>query len=228
MSDRTNTLVLVRHGQSIWNRLNLFSGWADVELTEEGRRQAMRAGRVLCEAGYDFDLCFTSYLKRSINTLDTILEQMGRSWLPVMRSWRLNERHCGALQGLDKAKVTGGRRVAGRRAYDVRPPLLDPGDERDPYLQAAYRDVPADEIPMGESLWDVEMRVWPYFEQEVAPRVLAGGRVLLVAHENLLRVLIGRLEGLDRERAVRIEIPNARPIAYELAGDLSVVRRQLV
>ncbi len=229
MDSSPYTLVLVRHGQSEWNRLDLFTGWTDVDLTDEGRRQAAHAGRALADAGFDFDLCFTSYLKRSIHTLEIILDQMDRSWLPVMRSWRLNERHYGALQGLNKAQTAeryGTEQVmAWRRGFDVRPPLLSPGDERDPHLQAAYRDVAPDEIPMGESLQDTARRAWPYFESVIAPQVLAGKRVLVIAHSNILRVLISRLEGLDREQTARMEIPTACPVAYELADDLTVGRK---
>ena len=177
MDEESMGLVLVRHGQSEWNGVDLFTGWTDVDLTDEGRRQAAHAGRALADAGFDFDLCFTSYLKRSIHTLEIILDQMDRSWLPVMRSWRLNERHYGALQGLNKAQTAeryGTEQVmAWRRGFDVRPPLLSPGDERDPHLQAAYRDVAPDEIPMGESLQDTARRAWPYFESVIAP---AGAR----------------------------------------------------
>ena len=173
MSDGTMQLVIIRHGQSEWNKLNLFTGWTDVDLTQEGRAEATAGGRALAEAGFDFDVCYTSRLKRAIHTLDIVLAEMDREWLPVVKTWKLNERHYGALQGLNKADAAaehGEEQVlVWRRSFDVRPPALEPGDERDPHAQDMYRDVPADELPYTECLKDCIARAWPYFEEVIRP-----------------------------------------------------------
>ena len=175
-SQGTMKLVLIRHGESEWNKLNLFTGWTDVDLTETGRAEAAAGGRALKEAGFDFDVCYTSRLKRAIHTLNIVLEQMNREWLPVIKSWKLNERHYGALQGLNKADAAaehGDEQVLiWRRSFDVCPPALEPGDERDPHAQEQYRDVAPDELPYTECLKDTIARAWPYFEDRTrsAPR----------------------------------------------------------
>ena len=165
MADNTMQLVLIRHGESEWNKLNLFTGWMDVDLTDTGRKEAAQGGRALSEAGFDFDICYTSYLKRAIHTLNLVLESMDREWLPVVKSWRLNERHYGALQGLNKAETAakyGEEQVKiWRRSFDVRPPALEEDDERNPRLLAPYRDAPADEMPLAECLEPLSLRCAP-------------------------------------------------------------------
>ncbi len=198
MADNTMQLVLIRHGESEWNKLNLFTGWMDVDLTDTGRKEAAQGGRALSEAGFDFDICYTSYLKRAIHTLNLVLESMDREWLPVIKSWRLNERHYGALQGLNKAETAakyGEEQVKiWRRSFDVRPPALEEDDERNPRLPAPYRDAPADEMPLAECLEDTIARAWPYFTETIEPQMRAGKRVLIVAHGNFLRALVKQFE----------------------------------
>ena len=170
---QTMQLVLIRHGESEWNKLNLFTGWTDVELTDTGREEAAAGGRALKEAGFDFDVCYTSRLKRAIHTLNIVLGQMDREWLPVIKSWKLNERHYGALQGLNKADAAaehGDEQVLiWRRSFDVCPPALEPDDARDPHTQEQYRDVAPDQLPYTECLKDTIARAWPYFEDEIRP-----------------------------------------------------------
>src|SRR5688572_12023681 len=184
-------IVLLRHGESVWNKENRFTGWKDVDLTPKGVDEARAAGRLLAAEGYDFDFTFTSVLKRAIRTLNFALEEMDRLWLPVEKDWRLNERHYGALQGLNKAETAakyGEEQVlVWRRSYDTPPPLLEAGDERDAGRDPRYRDVPPGRIPRGECLKDTVERVVPYWNERIAPRVSAGERVLVAAHGNSLR-----------------------------------------
>ena len=230
MGQDTMQLVVIRHGQSEWNRLNLFTGWTDVDLTEEGRAEAVAGGRALAEGGFDFDVCYTSRLKRAIHTLDLVLGELDREWLPVVKTWKLNERHYGALQGLNKADAAvehGEEQVlVWRRSFDVRPPALEPGDERDPHTQAAYRDVPADELPYTECLEDCIARVWPYFEENVVPQMLAGKRVLIAAHGNSLRSLVMKLERLTPEQILKVNIPTGVPLVYTLDRELNVLDKR--
>ena len=211
MDNDTMQLVLIRHGESEWNRLNLFTGWTDVDLTDTGRAEAAAGGRALREAGFEFDVCYTSRLKRAIHTLDIVLGELDREWLPVTKSWKLNERHYGALQGLNKADAAaehGDEQVLiWRRSFDVQPPALAPGDERDPHAQQMYRDVAPDQLPLTECLKDCIARAWPYFEDEIRPQMLAGRRVLVVAHGNSLRSLVMKLEGLTPEQVLKVNIP---------------------
>ena len=224
------TLVLLRHGESEWNKLNLFTGWTDVDLSDNGRSEAEMAGKLLREEGFDFDICYTSYLKRAIHTLDIVLDEMDLEWLPVIKSWKLNERHYGALQGLNKAETAekyGEDQVkVWRRSYDVPPPALDPNDERNPAKQDQYRDVPAEDLPLAESLKDTVARVTPFFEDVIKPRMLAGDRVIIVAHGNSLRALVKYLEDVSDEDIVNVESPNGGPIVYEFDSDFKVISKR--
>ena len=226
----TMRLVLLRHGESVWNKENLFTGWTDVDLSDKGRQEAAEAGRLMAAEGLDFDICYTSYLKRAIHTLNLALEQMDREWLPVVKTWRLNERHYGALQGLNKSETAekyGEDQVKiWRRSYDVRPPSLDPSDERSPALQVPYRGVPKEDLPLTECLADTVARAMPYFEQEVKPRMLAGERVLIAAHGNSLRALVKSFEGLSDEEIVGVNIPTGVPLVYEFDADFNVVSKR--
>ena len=224
------TLVLLRHGESEWNRLNLFTGWTDVDLSENGRLEAQTAGRLLKELGYDFDVCYTSYLKRAIHTLDIVLDEMDLEWLPVNKSWKLNERHYGALQGLNKAETAekyGEEQVKiWRRSYDVPPPALDADDDRNPAKQDQYKGIPTEELPLTESLKDTVARAVPYFEDVIKPRMLAGEKVIIVAHGNSLRALVKYLEGISDEDIVEVNIPNGVPLVYEFDGDFNVISKR--
>lgn len=225
-SSESMQLVLIRHGESLWNRLNLFTGWTDVDLSETGRAEAAEGGRALAREGFDFDICYTSRLKRAIHTLDIVLDELDRTWLPVIKAWELNERHYGALQGLDKAETAatyGEEQVKiWRRSFDVEPPSLEAGDARDPHGQAMYRDIPADRLPLTECLATTVERAWPYFEREIKPQLRAGKRVLIVAHGNSLRALTMKLERLTPEEVLDINIPTGVPLAYALDTDLNV------
>ncbi len=217
-------LVLVRHGQSLWNLENLFTGWTDVDLTEQGRREALEAGRLLIEEGFRFDLAFTSVLKRAIRTLWIVLDEMDLMWIPVERSWRLNERHYGALQGLDKAATVekhGAEQVKiWRRSYDIPPPPLARDDERHPRFDPRYAALEAAEIPATESLKDTLARVLPYWESRIAPELRADRDVLVVAHGNSLRALVKMLDGMSDREIVEFNIPTGVPLLYEFDGSL--------
>ncbi len=218
------TLVLLRHGQSVWNLENRFTGWTDVGLTPQGEQEAIEAGRLIVQAGLDFDRCFTSVLKRAIKTLWLGLEEMDRMWLPVERHWRLNERHYGALQGLNKAETAekhGEEQVLSwRRSYDVPPPALTPDDERYPGHDRRYAGLAPDEIPLTECLKDTVERFLPYWHERIAPCVRAGERVLLCAHGNSLRALVKYLDGISDEEIVGLNIPTGVPLVYELDEEL--------
>jgi 2,3-bisphosphoglycerate-dependent phosphoglycerate mutase len=224
------TLVLLRHGESEWNKQNLFTGWTDVDLSDNGRVEAAEAGRLLKEEGFDFDICYTSYLKRAIHTLDIVLDEMDLEWLPVVKSWKLNERHYGALQGLNKqetAEKYGEEQVKiWRRSYDVPPPALDPSDERNPANQEQYKDIPADQLPLTECLKDTVARVIPYFEEEIKPKMLAGEKVIIVAHGNSLRGLVKYLENISDKDIVEVNIPNGVPLVYEFDKDFNVISKR--
>lgn len=223
-------LVVVRHGQSEWNKKNLFTGWTDVPLSEKGIAESFHAGELLKEEGYDFDIAYTSYLKRAINTLDNILDVMDRSWIPVIKSWRLNERHYGALQGLNKEKTAekyGEEQVhIWRRSYDVLPPAMDLGDVKAPRNLLAYRDVvDKDELPLHESLKETIARVVPYFEEEIKPKMEEGKRVIISAHGNSIRALVKYLEDLDSDEIMEVNIPTGIPLIYEFDEDFNVTDR---
>jgi 2,3-bisphosphoglycerate-dependent phosphoglycerate mutase len=213
-------LVLVRHGQSTWNLENLFTGWTDVDLSELGCEEARAAGRLLRGQDFDFGCAFTSVLKRAIRTLWLMLDEMDRMWLPVERDWRLNERHYGALQGLDKAE-TAARYGAGqvkiwRRSYDLPPPALAADDPRHPRFDRRYRDLPAASLPATESLKDTLARVEPCWRERLAPALAAGRDVLVVAHGNSLRALVKMLDGMSDADIVELNIPTGVPLLYEL------------
>jgi 2,3-bisphosphoglycerate-dependent phosphoglycerate mutase len=225
-------LVLLRHGQSLWNAENLFTGWFDVDLTEKGEEEARAAGRLLAEdPGLDLRIVHTSLLTRAIRTAQITLETAGRSWLPTRRSWRLNERHYGALQGLDKKETAARHGEAQvkewRRSYAIPPPPVERGSVHDPAGDPRYRDVPADDLPLTECLADVVARVVPYWDDAVVPDLLAegarGGSVLVAAHGNSLRALRKHIEGIGDGEIVDLEIPTGIPYRYVLADDLSVV-----
>ncbi len=224
MSDRERLLVLLRHGESIWNRDNRFSGWTDVDLSDTGVRQAHDAAALLLQGGYTFDVAFTSVLKRAIRTLWIVLDEMDQMWVPVHRSWRLNERHYGALQGLNKAETAarlGQERVhAWRRSYGVRPPALERGDPREPAGDPRYSDIDADLLPRAESLAETIARVLPYWENAIAPDIQAGKRVLLVAHGNSLRALVKHIDSLTDEEVAALNIPTGIPLVYHLDESL--------
>ncbi len=221
-------LVLVRHGESEWNRLNLFTGWTDVDLSEKGHEEAKAAGRLLKAESYDFDVCYTSYLKRAIHTLDHILDEMDRAWLPVVKSWKLNERHYGALQGLNKSETAekyGEEQVKiWRRSFDVKPPALDPADARSPLNQAMYSGVDRALLPACESLETTIARVVPYFNETIKPDMLAGKRVLIAAHGNSLRALVKVFDDISDADIVSVNIPTGTPLVYEFDDDFRVIR----
>jgi 2,3-bisphosphoglycerate-dependent phosphoglycerate mutase len=220
-------LVLLRHGESLWNREGRFTGWTDVDLSERGVAESATAASLLLRAGFDFDLCFTSVLKRAIKTLYSVLEPMDRLWLPTAKHWRLNERHYGALQGLNKqetAKRLGADQVAQwRRGYAVRPPPLDAADERFPGGDRRYAEL-GGELPRGESLKDTMERTLPYWTGHIAPAVRNGSRVLIVAHGNSLRGLVKHLDGIADDDTPHLEIPTGVPLVYELDPDLHPLR----
>ena len=221
-------LVLLRHGESEWNKLNLFTGWTDVELSDKGREEAKQAGITLKNEGYDFDVCYTSYLKRAIHTLNIALDEMDRAWLPVIKSWKLNERHYGALQGLNKAETAekyGEEQVKiWRRSFDVKPPELDPSDERSATKQAMFRDVDPKLLPANESLETTIERVIPYFEEVIKKDMKAGKRVVIAAHGNSLRALVKYFDNLSSEEIIGVNIPTAVPLVYEFDDDFKVIR----
>ncbi len=220
------TLVLLRHGQSQWNLENRFTGWWDVDLTELGETEAKAAGVLLKERGFDFDCCFTSVLTRAIRTLDFMLGEMDRLWLPVTKDWRLNERHYGGLTGLNKQEMidkVGVEQVTiWRRSFDIPPPPLDEGSTCDVSADRRYSGI---DVPNSESLKDTIGRAVPYFNAEIAPALSAGKRVAVVAHGNSLRGIIKHLSNIGDEEIVGLEIPTGQPIAYDLADDLSVKDR---
>lgn len=224
------TLVLLRHGESRWNRENRFTGWKDVDLTDKGVEEARAAGRLLRAEGLDFDFTFTSLLKRAIRTLNFALEEMDRLWLPVEKDWRLNERHYGALQGLDKAETAarfGEEQVlVWRRSYDIPPPALEPGDERDASRDPRYAALAPGQVPRTECLKDTVERVVPYWRERIAPRVAAGERVLVAAHGNSLRALIKYFDAMSDDDIVKENVPTAVPLVYEMDDALRPLGRR--
>ena len=217
-------LVLQRHGESVWNRDNCFTGWTDVDLSEKGVEEAHEAGRLLKAGGYTFDVAYTSVLTRAIHTLWIVLDEMDLTWIPVHRLWRLNERHYGALQGLNKAetaRVRGEQQVMlWRRSYDVRPPALTRDDPRHPGNDPRYRGLSEDELPLTESLKDTVERFLPCWHEEIAPAIRAGQRVLISAHGNSLRALVKYLDHVPDDQIVGLNIPTGLPLVYELDNDL--------
>ncbi|HEX6708421.1 MAG TPA: 2,3-diphosphoglycerate-dependent phosphoglycerate mutase [Albitalea sp.] len=221
-------LVLIRHGESTWNLENRFTGWTDVELTPTGVEQARQAGRLLKAEGYDFDIAYTSVLKRAVWTLWHALEEMDRTWLPEVKSWRLNERHYGGLQGLNKAETAkkyGDQQVlVWRRSYDVPPPALEPTDPRSERADRRYADLKPDEVPLTECLKDTVARVLPYWNSDLAPAIRSGQRVLIAAHGNSIRALVKYLDNISDDDIVGLNIPNGIPLVYELDADLKPIR----
>jgi 2,3-bisphosphoglycerate-dependent phosphoglycerate mutase len=226
----TGKLVLCRHGQSDWNLQNLFTGWTDVDLTGQGREEASAAGRTLLEGGYDFDIAYTSVLKRAIRTLWLMLDEMDRMWLPVVRDWRLNERHYGALQGLNKAETAakyGDEQVQiWRRRYDIPPPALEPGDERHPRHDARYAGIAT--LPATESLATTLDRVRPCWDETIAKDLRAGRNVLVAAHGNSLRALVKMLDKVSDDDITGFNIPTGIPLAYALDDELQPVSREFL
>jgi 2,3-bisphosphoglycerate-dependent phosphoglycerate mutase len=221
-------LVLLRHGESTWNKENRFTGWHDVDLTERGRQEAADAGRLLKEGGYVFDIAFTSVLKRAIKTLGIALDVLDELWIPVVKSWKLNERHYGALQGLNKAETTAQHGEAQvkiwRRSYDIPPPALTPDDPRHPSRDPRYKDLSPSDLPLTESLKETVDRFLPYWHGTIAPAIRAGQRVVVAAHGNSLRALVMYLDTIDEQTIVELNIPTGIPLVYELDDDLKPLR----
>jgi len=221
-------IVLMRHGESTWNLDNRFTGWTDVDLTAKGEAEARQAGKLLKDAGFSFDLAYTSVLKRAIRTLWLTMEEMDMVWLPVVNDWRLNERHYGALQGLDKAETAAkygdAQVLVWRRSYDTPPPPLAPGDERTSAHDPRYAMLPASQVPLTECLKDTVERVMPAWDEKIAPAIRAGRQILVSAHGNSLRGLIKMLDGISDTDIVGLNIPNGQPLVYELDADLKPIR----
>ena len=221
-------LVLIRHGESTWNLDNRFTGWTDVDLTATGIEQAKEAGRLLKAEGYEFDVAYTSVLKRATRTLWHVLDEMDRTWLPVVNSWRLNERHYGALQGLNKAEVAkqyGDAQVLQwRRSYDTPPPALAPTDPRCERSDPRYAKLPADQVPLTECLKDTVARVMPFWNEALAPAMKAGKRIVVAAHGNSIRALVKYLDQISDDDIVGLNIPNGIPLVYELDDNLRPIR----
>jgi 2,3-bisphosphoglycerate-dependent phosphoglycerate mutase len=222
------TVVLLRHGESTWNKENRFTGWTDVDLSEKGREEAREAGRLIKDAGYTFDVAYTSVLRRAIRTLWIALDAMDLMWIPVTKSWRLNERHYGALQGLNKAETAAKHGEAQvkiwRRSYDIPPPALTADDERHPSRDPRYADLKTSELPLTESLKDTVARFLPYWHDTIAPAIRDGRRVLIAAHGNSLRALVKYLDNVSEAEIVELNIPTGIPLVYELDDDLRPIR----
>lgn len=221
-------LVLLRHGESLWNKENRFTGWYDVELSDKGRAEAAQAGRLLKAEGFTFDVAYCSVLRRALNTLWLALDQMDLLWIPIEKSWRLNERHYGSLQGLNKAetaaKFGNDQVLVWRRSYDIPPPALEKSDERWPGRDPRYAAVPEGEIPLTECLKDTVARFLPYWRETIAPRVTVGQKVLIAAHGNSLRALVKYLDDVSEEEIVGLNIPTGVPLVYELDETLKPIR----
>lgn len=221
-------LVLIRHGQSEWNLSNRFTGWTDVDLTDQGRAEAKSGGALLREAGYRFDVAYTSVLKRAIHTLWTVLTELEQEWIPVIRTWKLNERHYGALQGFNKAEMAekeGEEQVLiWRRSYDTPPPALAENDERHPKFDPRYADLSPEELPATECLKDTLERVLPYWESDIAPAIKSGKKVLIAAHGNSLRAMVKYLDNISDDEITGLNIPTGIPLVYELDEDLKPIK----
>jgi len=221
-------VVLLRHGESTWNRENRFTGWTDVDLSDRGLAEAKEAGRLLLEGGFVFDVAFTSVLKRAIKTLGIALDALDQLWIPVAKSWKLNERHYGALQGLNKAETAAKHGEAQtkiwRRSYDIPPPPLDPDDPRHPSHDPRYRDLSASELPLTESLKETVGRFLPYWHETIAPTINSGKRVVIAAHGNSLRALVMYLDNISESAIVELNIPTGIPLVYELDDNLKPLR----
>lgn len=221
-------VVLLRHGESTWNKENRFTGWTDVDLSEKGLAEAKRAGQVLRSEGYKFDIAYTSVLKRAIRTLWNVLDELDLMWIPVIRNWRLNERHYGALQGLNKAETAqkfGEEQVKiWRRSYDIQPPALEKSDERYPGKDPRYAELKEEELPLTECLKDTVARFVPYWEETIAPMVKSGKKVLITAHGNSLRALVKYLDNVPDNEIVELNIPTGIPLVYELDEKLKPIK----
>jgi 2,3-bisphosphoglycerate-dependent phosphoglycerate mutase len=223
-------LVLLRHGESEWNQENRFTGWHDVDLTAKGEEEGRRSGRLLKDEGFAFDVVYTSLLKRAIRTMWLALEELDQTWVPVHREWRLNERHYGALQGLNKAETAAkhgeDQVLIWRRSYDIPPPALDPDDERHPSKDRRYANLPAENLPLSECLKDTVDRFMPLWQDTIAPMVQEGKSVLIVAHGNSLRALVKYLDGVSEEDIVGLNIPTGMPLVYDMDADLKPLDRR--
>ena len=221
-------LVLLRHGESTWNKENRFTGWTDVDLTEQGRQEAKAAGQILKKDGYSFDLDYCSVMKRALRTLWIVLDELDELWIPVEKTWRLNERHYGGLQGLNKSETAAqygeDQVLVWRRSYDIPPPPLEKSDERYPGHDPRYRDVPAADLPLTECLKDTVDRFLPYWHEVIAPQVKAGKKVVSAAHGNSLRALVKYLDDLSEEEVLKLNIPTGVPLVYELDDDLKPLK----
>ena len=221
-------LVLLRHGESLWNKENRFTGWTDIDLSERGISEGQKAGKALAKEGFTFDVAFTSVLKRAIRTLWLVLDEMDLMWIPIENSWRLNERHYGALQGLNKSEMAaqyGEQQVhIWRRSYDIRPPALEPSDSRCSYRDPRYCDLAQNEIPLAECLKDTVARFLPYWHETVAPVVRSGKKVIIAAHGNSLRALVKYLDNVSDEVIPTLNIPTGLPLVYELTDDLKPIK----
>jgi 2,3-bisphosphoglycerate-dependent phosphoglycerate mutase len=221
-------LVLIRHGESEWNKLNLFTGWTDVDLSEKGVKEAILGGKLLHDAGFSFDIVFTSVLKRAIHTAWHVLDELDEAYIPVIKDYHLNERHYGALQGLNKAETTakyGAEQVhQWRRSFDIAPPALTADDERNPALQAAYQNIDKRNLPLHESLKDTIARVIPYYNDVIVKEIKSGKKVLIAAHGNSLRALVKYLDDISDEDIAELNIPTGVPLVYELDDELKPIR----
>lgn len=221
-------LVLLRHGESEWNKLNLFTGWTDVDLTQKGIEEARKAGKVLKENHFEFDIAFVSVLKRALRTLWLCLEEMDQLWIPWEKSWQLNERHYGALQGLNKSetaeKYGEDQVLIWRRSYDIPPPALEVTDKRYPGNLRVYRNISKEELPLNESLKDTVARFLPYWHEHIAPTVKSGKNVIIAAHGNSLRALVKYLDNMSEEAILKLNIPTGIPLVYELDKDLKPIK----
>ena len=221
-------LVVIRHGESVWNKENRFTGWKDVDLSEKGRVEAKAAGELLKAEGFEFDLAYTSVLKRAIRTLNIILDEMDLMWLPVIKNWRLNERHYGNLQGLNKSEMAekfGEEQVhIWRRSYDIPPPPMEISDERNPRNDRRYADLSDEDIPLTECLKDTVARFLPYWENEIAPQIKAGKNIIIAAHGNSLRALVKHLDNIPDDEIVKLNIPTGIPLVYELDDNLKPIK----
>lgn len=225
-------LVLVRHGESLWNQENRFTGWQDVDLSEKGRAEALKGGKALNDKGFQFDVAYTSMLRRAIHTLDCVLDQVNQVWLPVHKDWRLNERHYGGLQGLNKSETAAKHGEAQvqiwRRSYDTPPPLMDVADPRHPSHDARYKGIPLNQIPSGESLKDTVARFLPLWNDNIKLDIASGKRVLIVAHGNSLRALIQHLEKMSAEQIMQVNMPTGIPLMYELDSNFQVLKKEFI
>jgi 2,3-bisphosphoglycerate-dependent phosphoglycerate mutase len=221
-------VVLLRHGESTWNKENLFTGWTDVDLSEKGVKEAQEAGQILKKEGYTFDIAYTSVLKRAIRTLWIVLDEMDLMWIPVIRDWRLNERHYGALQGLNKAEMAekfGEKQVKiWRRSYDIRPPALEESDDRNPAADPRYKELKKEQVPLTECLKDTVERFLPCWHDVIAPAVQSGQRIIIAAHGNSLRALVKYLDSIPDEVIPEVNIPTGIPLIYELDDRLKPIR----